>query len=336
MNRPVRIVENDEVVGAFRHRPVMLDEVVAMFATVPSGVIIDATVGGAGHSAALLAARPDVKILGIDQDDVAVVAATEHLSSFAERAAVLRIRFDEMAGAASTAFPGIPVVGVLFDLGVSSVQVDRAERGFSYRQDGPLDMRMDRRGSVTAADLVNAYEPAALTTVLRDGGEDKYAARIARAIVAARPLATTNELAEVVRNAIPAPARRRPGDPAKRTFQAIRLEVNRELEVLTSALDVAVDLVVPGGRVVTLAYHSGEDRLIKQRFLLAATGGCDCPVGLPCACGAVVTGRLVTRGSRKPRPEELNANRRSESARLRAIEILRPEPNKLSRTEAVQ
>jgi 16S rRNA (cytosine1402-N4)-methyltransferase len=223
-------------------------------------------------------------------------------------------------------FPEGGVSGVLFDLGVSSPQLDRAERGFSYRGDGPLDMRMDQRQPTTAADVVNTYDERRLAQVLADFGDERYARRVARAIVAARPLHRTVQLAEVVREAIPAPARRRGGHPARRTFQALRIEVNHELDVLGPALDQAVDALVPGGRCVVLAYHSGEDRIVKDRFRTAATGGCTCPPGLPCACGARPTVRLLSRGARKPTPIEVARNHRAESARLRAVEKL-PTPD---------
>jgi 16S rRNA (cytosine1402-N4)-methyltransferase len=212
--------------------------------------------------------------------------------------------------------------GVLFDLGVSSMQLDDPERGFSYRGDGPLDMRADRRQSTTAADVVNGYDEGSLARVLARHGEERFAGRIARAVVAARPLSTTGQLAEIVRDAIPAPARRRGGHPAKRTFQAIRIEVNGELATLGAAIDRAIDLLVPGGRCVVLAYHSGEDRIVKDRFAEAVTGGCVCPPRLPCVCGAVPRVRLVWRGAHRPGPAELAANPRSESARLRAAEKL--------------
>jgi 16S rRNA (cytosine1402-N4)-methyltransferase len=312
----------------FQHRPVMLDEIVELFAPVPEGVVIDTTLGGAGHSSALLTAHPHIRLLGLDRDSVAIAAATEKLQSFmasspsGPRAQVRNVRFDELAGASEDVFPGLPVTGVLFDLGVSSHHLDVAERGFSYRANGPLDMRMDRREDRTAADVVNETGERDLAIILKKGGEEQFAGRIARAIVKARPINDTHTLAETVRNAIPAPARRRPGDPAKRTFQAIRLEVNGELEVLADALDAALATIAPGGRIVTLAYHSGEDRLIKQRFLHASTGGCTCPSALPCVCGAVPTVKLLTRGSRKPSVEEVATNPRAESARLRCVERL--------------
>jgi 16S rRNA (cytosine1402-N4)-methyltransferase len=310
--------------SAFRHKPVMLDEIVELFASVPEGVIIDATLGGAGHSKALLKAYPHIKILGLDRDEVAVAAATEALAPYGDRAQIKNARFDELQSAAAVTFPGLPIVGVLFDLGVSSHHLDAVERGFSYRAAGPLDMRMDRRQELTAAQIVNEYDEASLVRVLRDGGEDKFAGRIARGIIKARPVEDTAVLAELIRESIPAPARRRRGDPAKRSFQAIRLEVNEELAVLDRALSAALDVVVPGGRIVTLAYHSGEDRLVKKHFLSAATGDCTCPPQLPCVCGALSRARLITRGSRKPTLDEVNTNKRAASARLRAVEIISP------------
>jgi len=215
-----------------------------------------------------------------------------------------------------------PLVGALFDLGVSSPQLDRAERGFSYRLDAPLDMRMDPSASRTADEVVNQYPERELASVLRRYGDERFANRIARAVVAARPVRTTGELAELVRDAIPAPARRTGGHPAKRTFQAIRIEVNEELDVLPVALDAAIDLLAPGGRIAVLAYHSGEDRIVKQALRDAETGGCTCPPGLPCVCGAVPLIRLLRRGGRTPSAEERAANPRAESARLRSAEKL--------------
>ena len=304
----------------FAHHPVMVAEVVELLAPVPPGPVVDATVGGGGHARALLEANPDIQLVGLDRDADAVAAASGTLSEFAERVVLRHARFDRI-----TAICGElghdHVSGVLFDLGVSSPQLDRAERGFSYRNDGPLDMRMDRDQRITADDVVNGYDQDRLTAVLSELGEERYARRIAKAIVAARPLATTTELAEVVREAIPAPARRRGGHPARRSFQAIRIEVNGELAMLAGAVDDAIDLLAPEGRAVVLAYHSGEDRIVKARFARAATGGCTCPPRLPCVCGARPRVRLLSKGTR-PRPAEVAVNRRAESARLRAVEKL--------------
>jgi len=308
------------------HLPVMVAEVVDALRPVPPGVILDATVGAGGHAAALLEALPDHVLVGLDRDDDALVAAGGALARFGGRVTLRRANFDrlgeglsELGGPLSGA-PGVSAV--LFDLGVSSMQLDRAGRGFSFRGEGPLDMRADRRQALTAADVVNGYDEAELARVLAVYGEERFARRIAGAVVAARPLTTTVALADVVRNAIPAPARRRGGHPAKRSFQAIRIEVNGELAALGSTVDAALDLLVPGGRCLVLAYHSGEDRIVKSRFADAATGGCTCPPRLPCVCGAAPRARLVWRGTHRPRPFEQAANPRSESARLRAAEKL--------------
>ncbi|MPY96249.1 MAG: 16S rRNA (cytosine(1402)-N(4))-methyltransferase RsmH [Acidimicrobiia bacterium] len=307
--------------GDFPHRPVLLDEVVALFAPVPEGWLIDATLGGAGHAAALLERHRHLSVLGIDQDPDAVTAARARLARFGGRVEVVHARFDRLAEVARER-GRLPASGVLFDLGVSSPQLDRPERGFSYRADAPLDMRMDPTQPRTAADVVNRYEERDLARLLRRYGDEAHARRIARAIVRQRPIEGTAELAEVVRDAIPAPARRRGGHPARRTFQALRIEVNGELEVLPVALDAALGATAPGGRVAVLSYHSGEDRLVKERFRYEETGGCVCPPQLPCRCGAVRRARLLRRGATKAGAAEVAANPRAESARLRAVEVL--------------
>jgi 16S rRNA (cytosine1402-N4)-methyltransferase len=315
------VTDDPSTERAFHHSPVMGSEIVQLFAAVPAGVIVDATLGGGGHAALLLAARPECSLLGLDRDPAALIAAGTTLAPFGDRVTLRHARFDHLATVMSDL--GLPPVsGVLFDLGVSSPQLDRPERGFSYRHDGPLDMRMDPTEDVSAADVVNGYSAQDLTRILVDHADERFAARIARAIVAARPISTTAELAEIVRDAIPAPARRRGGHPAKRTFQAIRIEVNRELEILADAIDTAIEATRPGGRVAVLAYHSGEDRIVKATFRQAATGGCECPPGLPCACGAVKRVRLVRAGAAKPKAAEVAANPRAESARLRVAERL--------------
>ncbi len=300
-----------------RHLPVMVAEVVDVLRPVPAGVIVDATVGAGGHAAALLDALPQHSLIGLDRDDEALAMAGETLVRFGDRVDLRRANFDEIGTVIQE-----PIAGVLFDLGVSSMQLDDAERGFSYRGEGPLDMRADRRQAFTAADVVNGYDEAALARVLARHGEERFARRIAKAVVAARPVTTTGQLAELVRDAIPAPARRRGGHPAKRSFQALRIEVNGELVTLGAAVDAALGLLVSGGRCAVLAYHSGEDRIVKERFVAAETGGCICPPRLPCVCGAVPTVRLVWRGAHRPGSAELAANPRSESARLRAAEKL--------------
>jgi 16S rRNA (cytosine1402-N4)-methyltransferase len=305
----------------FEHVPVMVDEVVDLLRSVPAGTVVDATVGGGGHASAVLAARSDLDVVGIDQDPDALAAAGETLGRFGERVSLHRARFDAIVEVVR-GHGRNTIAGALFDLGVSSPQVDRPERGFSYRADAPLDMRMDPAGETTAADVVNSWPAEELARLFAGHGEGRLSGRIARAVVAARPIATTGELVDVVAAAVPAAVRRR-GNPAKRVFQALRVAVNRELDVLGPALDDAISLLAPGGRCVAIAYHSGEDRIVKDRFRAAATGGCTCPPGLPCACGAQPTVRLLNRGARKPTSEEIGRNRRAESARLRAVERIR-------------
>ena len=304
----------------FAHEPVLLQRTVELFAPVPSGWLVDATLGGAGHTRALLDADPDRRVIGFDQDADAIAAAGVRLEGYGQRVRLVHERFDRL-GPVVRSITKQGVTGVLFDLGVSSPQLDRGDRGFSFRKDGPLDMRMDKRRAKRAADVVNAYSADQLADTLRRYGDERYARRIARAIVAARPLHTTAELARVVADATPAPARRS-GHPARRTFQAIRIEVNEELEVLADAIDAAIDLLVPGGRCVAMSYHSGEDRIVKDRFRLAVTGGCECPAGLPCACGATPKARFVKRGAEKASAAEIERNPRAESVRLRVIEAI--------------
>ena len=307
--------------SSFRHDPVMKDEIVGTFGSVPAGVVLDATLGGGGHAEALLDSRDDLRVLGLDRDPSALDAATARLDRFGDRVMTHRCRFDEL-DAAMHAHSIEALSGALFDLGVSSPQLDRAERGFSYRNDGPLDMRMDSDAAWSADDVVNGYSEAELERVIRQHGDERFSRRIARAIVAARPVESTTRLAEIVTSAIPAPARRTGGHPAKRTFQAIRIEVNGELDALPVALDKAIEALVPGGRVAVLSYHSGEDRIAKERIRLAETGGCECPPELPCVCGAVQTVRVVRRIAKRPTPAEQAANPRAKSARLRVAEKL--------------
>ena len=306
----------------FNHTPVMVHEVMSMLEPVPAGVLVDATVGGGGHAAALLSGLPEHDLIGLDADADAVAESVARLSSFGARARVVKARFDELAAVLHTWAPGRPVAGVLFDLGVSSPQLDRPERGFSYRFDGPLDMRMDRCSGATAAELVNRLSVEELTRLFVDNGEGRFARRLAEGMVAHRPIETTSRLVEVIDRALPGVARKRVGHPAKRVFQALRIEVNKELDVLAAGLESALELLMPGGRCVVLSYHSGEDRLVKQCFMRAASGGCVCPPGLPCVCGAVGTVRVLTRGARLPSAAETARNPRAASARLRAAERL--------------
>jgi 16S rRNA (cytosine1402-N4)-methyltransferase len=305
---------------AFPHAPVMRDEIVDAFRVVPPGVVLDATLGGGGHAEAILESRGDLRVLGVDRDADALGAAAQRLARFGDRAMTHRCRFDAL-DEAMEAHDVIELSGALFDLGVSSPQLDRADRGFSYRNEGPLDMRMDRDAPWSADDVVNGYAESDLARVIRERGDERFANRIAAAIVAARPIESTTRLAEVVTSAIPAPARRTGGHPAKRTFQAIRIEVNGELDALPVALDRAIEALAPGGRLAVLSYHSGEDRIVKDRIREAVTGGCECPPELPCVCGAVQTVRIV-RAPKRPSAAEQAANPRASSARLRVAEKL--------------
>lgn len=304
----------------FSHDPVMRDEVVDTFAAVPAGYVLDATLGAGGHSEAILESRDDLRILGLDRDPAAIAAATARLLRFGDRVRTHRCRFDDL-DEAMDAHDIAELSGALFDLGVSSPQLDRADRGFSYRGEGPLDMRMDTDAAWSADDVVNGYAEQELAGIIQRYGDERFAKRIARAIVAARPIETTNQLAEVVTTAIPAAARRTGGHPAKRTFQAIRIEVNGELDAIPRAIDTAIDKLVPGGRVAVLAYHSGEDRIAKDRIRQAETGGCECPRDLPCVCGAIRTVRIV-RAPKRPGAAEQATNRRAASARFRVAEKL--------------
>jgi 16S rRNA (cytosine1402-N4)-methyltransferase len=307
----------------FVHQPVMAQEILEIFAVAPAGWVLDATLGGAGHAALLLDHHPHLRVLGLDRDGDALAVARQRLAVFGDRAATAHLRFDHLAQAME-ALSIDSLSGALFDLGVSSPQLDRAERGFSYRNDAPLDMRMDQREEWTASDLVNGYDEHRLAQTLRRLGDERFATRIARAIVAARPIENTSQLAEVVVSAIPAAARRTGGHPAKRTFQAIRIEVNRELEVLPTALGEAIQRTAVGGRVAVLSYHSGEDRIVKQVMRDAETGGCTCPPELPCVCDAVQIVRVVRRVPKSPSAAEQETNPRARSARLRVVERIEP------------
>ncbi len=307
--------------GDFAHTPVMVDEVVAVLAAVPAGWVVDATLGGGGHTAAVLEACGDLSVLGLDQDPDALAAARERLASQGSRVRFRKCRFDHLAEAVA-AEGAEPVVGVLFDLGVSSPQFDRPERGFSYRSVGPLDMRMDPETTLTADDIVNHWSEKELARVLRVNGDERHANRIARNIIASRPVTSTAMLAEIVREAIPAATRRRGGHPAKRTFQALRIEVNNELGILGESIDQAIAALVPGGRIAVLSYHSGEDRIVKDRLRNASTGGCHCPTDLPCGCGAIPSLRLLRPADQTPTSEEISRNPRAASARLRSGEKL--------------
>jgi 16S rRNA (cytosine1402-N4)-methyltransferase len=311
----------------FHHLPVMVHEIGELFGSVPTGFVLDGTLGGGGHAEHLLDRWQHLSILGVDRDERALAAAQQRLARFGDRVRVYHTRFDGLQDAME-AMKIDRLSGALFDLGVSSPQLDVAERGFSYRNDAPLDMRMDQTQVWSASDVVNGYPADRLAKVLQQYGDERFARRIANAIVAARPIERTTQLAEVVVSAIPAAARRTGGHPAKRTFQAIRIEVNGELDALAPALDAAITRTATGGRIAVLSYHSGEDRIVKETFRAAETGGCECPPELPCVCDAVQTVRLVRGVPRTPSADEQRTNRRAQSARLRVVERIDDSPTR--------
>lgn len=307
----------------FKHTSVLLQETVDGLNVKPDGIYVDGTLGGGGHSYEIcrrLGAKGS--IVGIDQDAAAIEAAGSRLKDFGEKVTIVRSNYCDMKSRLQEL--GIyKVDGIVLDLGVSSYQLDAAERGFSYREDAPLDMRMDTRQPMTARDIVNDYSQKELCRVIRDYGEDKFAANIAKHIVMARskaPIKTTGQLTEVIRAAIPMKYQKKSGHPAKRTFQAIRIELNRELEVLRDSLDDMIELLNPGGRLCIITFHSLEDRIVKSAFR-KNENPCTCPPDFPvCVCGKVSKGSIVTRKPILPSEEELEYNSRSKSAKLRIFE----------------
>lgn len=298
----------------------MVDEIVDVLGDVETGIYVDATLGGAGHATALLERRDDMALIGIDRDPVARKAATERLAPFEGRTQVVAGRFEAIADLIARCDPCGPITGVLFDLGVSSPQFDDGDRGFSYRSEAPLDMRMNPNDDISAADIVNEWDHGALTRLLRDYSDERFASRIAARIIDNRPIATTTELAEIVVEAIPAATRRTGGHPAKRTFQALRIAVNDELAALSDAVSDAIDLLEPQGRGAVLTYHSGEDRLIKRAISQAEAGGCTCPPRLPCVCDKQSRAVALRPRFRRASDAEIERNPRSSSARLRCFE----------------
>lgn len=308
---------------AFSHKSVLLNETIEGLKIKPDGVYVDGTLGGGGHSFEI-AARLNEKgrLVGIDQDEAAIEAAGNRLSEFGSRVTIVRSNYRNTKSVLSSlGITGID--GMMLDLGVSSYQLDTEERGFSYRFDTPLDMRMDQRQSLTAKNIVNEYSETELFHVIRDYGEDKFAKNIARHIVKAREtktIETTGELNEIIRAAIPAKMRAEGGHPSKRTFQAIRIECNRELEVLKESLDELIGLLNPGGRLCIITFHSLEDRIVKTAFK-RAENPCTCPPNFPvCVCGRTSLGRVVSSKPILPGEEELLENARSKSAKLRIFE----------------
>jgi 16S rRNA (cytosine1402-N4)-methyltransferase len=311
-----------------QHVPVLADRVTALLAPAlggPGAVLVDATLGRAGHARALLEACPGLLLIGVDADPAAIEAAREVLAPYAGRVTLVHARYDEIPAIVAAAPRPTQIMGLLFDLGVSSPQLDDPARGFAYAQDAPLDMRMDLTQDRTAADIVNGYPAAELARVLRDYGEERFARRIADAVVRERsrtPITSTLRLSAIVKDAIPAATRRTGGNPAKRTFQALRIEVNDELGTLRRALPAALDVLAVGGRVVVLAYHSLEDRIVKRELVRRSAD--QTPPGVPVLAEASTAQfRLLTRGAERPDSEEIAGNPRAASARLRAAERIR-------------
>ncbi len=307
----------------FNHYSVMLQETIENLNIKEDGLYVDGTLGGGGHAYEVCKKLSDGHFYGIDQDDAAIKAAGERLAEFGQRVTIIRNNYCNMK--AALAELGIEKVdGIVLDLGVSSYQLDTEERGFSYRFDAALDMRMDRRQSLTAKDIVNGYSETELFHIIRDYGEDNFAKNIAKHIVKAREIKeieTTGELNEIIKAAIPAKMRQN-GHPSKKTFQAIRIECNRELEVLKNALEDLVDLLNPGGRLCIITFHSLEDRIVKTAFR-KYENPCTCPAEFPiCVCGAKAKGRVITKKPILPSKEELELNSRSKSAKLRVFEKL--------------
>ncbi len=305
----------------FNHYSVLLTETIEQLHVKPEGIYVDGTLGGGGHAFEVCSRLTTGHFYGIDQDDAAIRAASERLAPFEDKVTILRNNYCNMR-AALTAEGVEKADGILLDLGVSSYQLDTEERGFSYRYDAPLDMRMDQRQTLSARDIVNEYSENDLYRIIRDYGEEKFAKNIAKHIVRARadkPLETTYELNEIIKAAIPARMRQN-GHPSKQTFQAVRIECNRELDVLKSSLDDFIELLNPGGRLCVITFHSLEDRIVKTIFR-KNENPCICPPDFPvCVCGKVSKGRVVTKKAILPSEQEILENSRSKSAKLRVFE----------------
>lgn len=308
----------------FGHKSVLLDETIESLDIKPDGIYVDGTLGGGGHASEVCRRLGDKgRFIGIDQDADAIAAASERLKEFGDKVTIVRSNYENIDEVLKEL--GISQVdGIYLDLGVSSYQLDTAERGFTYREDdAPLDMRMDQRNEMTAKDIVNTYSESELFHIIKNYGEDRFAKNIAKHIVRARQekeIETTGELIEIIKAAIPAKVRATGGHPAKRTFQAIRIELNKELEVLENSIDKMTDLLAPGGRLSIITFHSLEDRIVKNRFRINENP-CTCPPDFPvCMCGKKSKGRVVTRKPILPSKEELSENKRSKSAKLRVFE----------------
>ncbi len=307
----------------FKHKSVLLEETIEGLNIKSDGIYADGTLGGAGHALEVVKRLSDQgRFFGIDQDEAAIETASERLKDYTRIVTVIRSNYCEMVGKLKE--QGVNGLdGIVLDLGVSSYQIDTAERGFSYMEDAPLDMRMDQRSGTSAKDIVNGYSEMDLFRMIRDYGEDQFAKNIAKHIVKAREgkvIETTGELAEVIRGAIPMKVQKNMGHPAKKTFQAIRIEVNRELDVLKDSLDEMIDFLNPGGRICIITFHSLEDKIVKSCFR-KNENPCTCPPDFPvCVCGKVSKGRVITRKPILPSEEELCENSRSKSAKLRIFE----------------
>ena len=307
----------------FVHKSIMLGETIEALHIKPDGIYVDGTLGGGGHSLEIARRLTEGgRLIGIDQDGDAIAAAGQRLAPYADRVTIVRSNYADMKQVLKDLSID-RVDGILLDLGVSSYQLDNGERGFTYREDVPLDMRMDLRQEKTARDIVNSYSERELYRIIRDYGEDKFAKNIARHIVMARekgPVETTGQLTEIIKAAIPMKVRMQKGHPAKQTFQAIRIELNQELEVLKDSLEGMADMLRPGGRLCIITFHSLEDRIVKNAFR-TFENPCTCPSHFPvCVCGKVSKGHVVTRKPILPSEQELEENSRSKSAKLRVFE----------------
>ena len=307
---------------AFVHKSVLLYETVGSLNIKPGGIYVDGTLGGGGHAYEVCKRLGSGRLIGIDQDADAIAAAGQRLEHFKDKVTIVRSNYENI----KTVLEDLElskVDGIYLDLGVSSYQLDKASRGFTYREDAPLDMRMDQRNTTTAADIVNTYGEMELYRIIRDYGEDNFAKNIAKHIVREReehPIETTGQLAEIIKNAIPARVRATGGHPAKRTFQAIRIECNHELDVLEHSIDTMIGLLNPGGRLSIITFHSLEDRIVKNRFR-TNENPCICPHEFPvCVCGRKSKGKVISRKPVLPSEKELEENSRSKSAKLRVFE----------------